>query len=493
MTTINITKKKKFQFLAITLLQLLPTFFGFTNNVIVSHTVTPTSKKSFASLHQISSYSHSLLQQHNSHFAFQQQSSGTDTDDTNHCVIDVDFQTLEKQSKIKNTKNQNKYHEHSLATIQGLHPFFIKAWQDIKLKLKKPTHKAISLMTAAFIMAAVIFTPLSEAFAAPSGGRMGGSFGGGSRSSGGSSRSSYSRSYSSPSRSFSSSSYNRGFSQGYGAGYYSRPSIIVSPTIGSSPYYYPSTGGVAVVRRGPSLGDFIIFSFFALIFASAVLNNGGGSGGVLSSSTMSELGQGVTVAQVSVALNVPDKDSPSSILTYLNRLSQTARTDSRVGVSSLVSQVALELLRQKKSVFAASTEYKHYRDSEKAEREFSTRAIQERSKFESETISKYGGVDYAQQQGMMKKTSLRGTSEDFYSPKATAAVVTLIVAIDGDSTKLPVINSQIELTQALMQIATDVKVGNCLRSAEVLWTPEDSDDVLSEMEVIADYPELRTI
>ena len=80
-----------------------------------------------------------------------------------------------------------------------------------------------------------------------------------------------------------------------------------------------------------------------------------------------------------------------------------------------------------------------------------------------------------------------------YSPKATAAVVTIIVAIDGDSTKLPIINSAADLDKALMKIATDVKVDNCLRSAEVLWTPEDIDDTLSQREVIVDYPELRNI
>jgi hypothetical protein len=83
------------------------------------------------------------------------------------------------------------------------------------------------------------------------------------------------------------------------------------------------------------LGEFLFFGVFALaaynIFTSA--NNVFDE-----SSTMSALGEGVTVASISVALNVPDKHSPSSILTYLNRLSQTARTDSRVGVSNLVSQ-----------------------------------------------------------------------------------------------------------------------------------------------------------
>lgn len=45
-------------------------------------------------------------------------------------------------------------------------------------------------------------------------------------------------------------------------------------------------------------------------------------------------------------------------------MSRTASTDSRVGISNLVSQVALELIRQKPYIFAANTEYKHFRDND---------------------------------------------------------------------------------------------------------------------------------
>ena len=57
--------------------------------------------------------------------------------------------------------------------------------------------------------------------------------------------------------------------------------------------------------------------------------------------------------------------------------------------------VALELLRQRRSIVAASTSYTHYRDGDKAQREFNTIAVRERSKFERETLNRYGGVDYA--------------------------------------------------------------------------------------------------
>ena len=149
------------------------------------------------------------------------------------------------------------------------------------------------------------------------------------------------------------------------------------------------------------------------------------------------------------------------------------------------SSVALELLRQRHSIFAANTKYTHYKsDAKKAQRDFSSLAIQERSKFEKETISKYGGVDYSQQDG---DDRLEITGE------ATVAVVTILFAIDGDSTKLPIINSPQDLQKALTMIASDVKVDDCLRSAEVLWTPQDSRDTLSETDVIVDYPELRSI
>jgi hypothetical protein len=65
------------------------------------------------------------------------------------------------------------------------------------------------------------------------------------------------------------------------------------------------------------------------------------------------LGPGVSVIELSVAVNVPDRDGPNLILSALRRLSNTARTDSRVGVQDLTSQVALKLLRQKSYIVAA--------------------------------------------------------------------------------------------------------------------------------------------
>jgi len=248
---------------------------------------------------------------------------------------------------------------------------------------------------------------------------------------------------------------------------------------------------MTVVRRGPSVVDVVLFGVVAAVMYNAFTSSVSDSDTDTDSVT-SVLGPGVSVAQISVALNVPDRDDPSSILSYLDRLSRTARTDSRVGVSNLVSQVALELLRQRRSAFAAGSKYTHYRNANKANRDFSSLAIQERSKFETEDISNYGGVEYGISRDTNGRKQLTASSSSF-SPKATSAVVTIILSIDGDSTKLPTINSVADLERALTQIASDVKVDNCLRSAEVLWTPQSSGDTLSERDIIADYPNLRSV
>jgi uncharacterized membrane protein len=192
------------------------------------------------------------------------------------------------------------------------------------------------------------------------------------------------------------------------------------------------------------------------------------------------------VVQVSVALDVPNRDDPSSILSVLDRLAASARTDSRVGIQNLTSQVALELLRRKSSIVSASAKSKHFKDRSKAIRDYNSQSIRERGKFEKEMVSKYGGVDYGSDYG-------RGGGTVAVGPKATMAVVTLLIAIDGDSTSVPKIGSLGDVEEALRKIASDAKVSDCLQSAEILWTPEDRGETLSLRDVVADYPELRSV
>eukprot|EP00814_Leptocylindrus_danicus_P010346 CAMPEP_0116028964 /NCGR_PEP_ID=MMETSP0321-20121206/15803_1 /TAXON_ID=163516 /ORGANISM="Leptocylindrus danicus var. danicus, Strain B650" /LENGTH=429 /DNA_ID=CAMNT_0003503141 /DNA_START=30 /DNA_END=1320 /DNA_ORIENTATION=+ len=253
----------------------------------------------------------------------------------------------------------------------------------------------------------------------------------------------------------------------------------------SSPGYYGSSVVVPVYSRPLApVGFFFNGAFFlATAFVLSSILNGAAAGS--SSDAISPLGKGVSVVSFSVALNVPRRDDPSSILSYLKRTSDYADTGSRSGLQNLVSQVALELLRQRKSVVAASSQYKHYKSTDDATREFNRWAITQRSKYEKETISKFKGNDYS-------NPVVRSNDEVSY--QATIAVVTLILAIEGDSTVVPVpVDGTGDVADALSKIAADAKVEDCLLGAEILWAPGDASETLSEREIYADYPELRSI
>jgi uncharacterized membrane protein len=352
---------------------------------------------------------------------------------------------------------------------------------------------------AAALALVLALSPLA-ADAAMSGGRMGGSFSSPPRQS--MSRPSYGGG----------GSYGRGYSSGFSSGYAMRPGITVAPIVPFSPFggfgfgnpFYYGGPGVITYSRGPSFFDLLFLGGIGLFLFNVVRGATSdatsssssswttvfdGDGSSSSSLAESALGPGTSVVQLSVALQVPRRDDPSSILSVLDRLSETARTDSRVGVQTLTSQVALELLRRKSSIVMASGSSQHYKSRDKALREYGSASVRERAKFERETVSRYGGVDY----GASPSPALAGGGGKGEGGQATLAVVTLLLAIDGDSTKVPGIRSARDVEEALRAVAGDSKVGTCLQSAEVLWTPTDRSETLAMRDVVADYPQLRSV
>jgi uncharacterized membrane protein len=124
--------------------------------------------------------------------------------------------------------------------------------------------------------------------------------------------------------------------------------------------------------------------------------------------------------------------------------------------------VALELLREEKSIKSALSSSRHFSTVSEAEREFQRISVQERSKFDKETINKYGGIDIGQATTQPKEA---------ISDKATAAVVTISLSIEGDRTRLPSIRTRKDV-------------------ADALWAPEARSDQLTDEDIIADHPSL---
>lgn len=72
----------------------------------------------------------------------------------------------------------------------------------------------------------------------------------------------------------------------------------------------------------------------------------------------------------------------------------------------------------------------------------------------------------------------------------TCAMVNIKVSIEGDSTRMPYIQSRQDLRYALERIAGDAQVDDCLMSAEIMWTPEHADDRLTPDDIYNNYPNL---
>mmetsp|Transcript_24900 Transcript_24900/g.41252 ORF Transcript_24900/g.41252 Transcript_24900/m.41252 type:complete len:492 (+) Transcript_24900:60-1535(+) len=362
-----------------------------------------------------------------------------------------------------------------------------QTFQTIFQQSAKSKHAAAFAAMTMLALAA----PLPS-YAAMSGGRMGGSFSSSSPSRAAPRTSNMPRSSSGSYSRGSSGGYGRGFTSGYasglGTGYMTAPRIGYSPFVPSYPRTYYGGGyggggpGVISYNAGPSLGQLVFFGGLAFAVSSALKNNDSPEWSLpmdttSMDATSSVLGPGNAVIKVSVALDVSNRDDPGSIISVLDRLGKTANTDTRKGIQSLTSQVALEVLRRKSSIVSASTEYKHFNSRSKALREFNNQATQERGKFERENIGANFFLGDRQQQGS----------------KATMAVVTLVLSIDGDSTRVPRVGSLADVEDALRKIASDSKMDDCLQSVEILWTPEERTETLSLKDVIADYPSLRSV
>lgn len=411
------------------------------------------------------------------------QMSNLESHDENSSIV-THQDEAEKKRKFTKTATKNP----TPVLVSMLRNLLHKNEDSNKSTTKLPSipHPRVLLVAlAAFCLA---FSPISDADAAMSGGRMGGSF----------SPAPVMRS--APRQS------SRGYSRGYSSGY--RPSVTVAPSLGYygggynpfySPFYSPFAGprffggpGVLSVSRGPSFWDLVVWAGLfhgasqLLSPKSLVATEDSGDSSSWGDAVVSPLGPGTSVVSLSVALQVPDRDDKSSILSALDKISKTAKTDSRVGIQNLSSQVALEVLRRRSSIVSASSSTQHFSNRPKALKAFQNLSVRERSRFEIETVSKFGGVDYSSS----SSTKLLESDDE---SKATMAVITLVLAIDGDSTKLHKIKGLSDVEQALKKIASDSMVGDCLQSAEILWTPEDRSETLRVQDVIADYPELRSI
>ncbi|KAK4749553.1 hypothetical protein SAY87_027002 [Trapa incisa] len=305
--------------------------------------------------------------------------------------------------------------------------------------LKKPA-------VAAILLGLFLTCDVSAALAA-SGGRVGGSSFSSSRSSS-----------SSSSRSYTMRSPGSGLS-------YSAPYFAPSPFGGGGIYVGPAVG--VGVGAGSSF-FLILMGFAAFILVSGFLSD-------RSESSVLAAAEKTSVLKLQVGLLGMGR----SLQKDLNRIADVADTSTPAGLSFVLTETTLALLRHPDYCISGYSSIDVKRSMEDGEKRFTQLSIEERGKFDEETLI---NVNNIRKQSTTTRTS-GGISNEYI-------VVTILVAAEGVH-KLPTINGSGDLKEALQRLGS--VPSSKILAVEVLWTPQNENDTLSERELLEDYPLLRPL
>ena len=195
------------------------------------------------------------------------------------------------------------------------------------------------------------------------------------------------------------------------------------------------------------------------------------------------LGSGATVIKLQIGLDADWSDS-LNIMRILSDISSKQNSlTTRSAISSLLSDAAIALLRKQADWNSATCEGQVFNSISKAEPLYQRISVSERTKFERETTGDGLLNDYA-------TLKPRGSN--------TQAVVSLVVAMRGKSEAYlgtSGVRSVADVRRCLQSLASEALTdeGENVMGVEVLWTPSETGMVLSEREIVTEYPELMKI
>ncbi len=299
------------------------------------------------------------------------------------------------------------------------------------------------------------------AFAGP---RSGGSFGsrGGFRSGGG---------YSSPG--YSGGGYRSPYSGGYGYGG------------GSHFLFFPSFGGYGLGYGG----GFGLFGVLAAVAVIGLVIRAVRAGRAASANRGGYYGDGddEVVAMPGRAylyrLQLALGRSARGIQDRLAEFAAQGDTETEAGLAALLQQTAVELLREKDSIRYLGTDARGPMSLTNAETAMNGMALAERGRFQVERVRAAGG-----------HVSRSAAPAEEGKEALELVVVTLIVATRTplekfSSTGSPASPADLDaLLAELGGVSPDAILG-----IEVVWTPADPNDSMTETDVMTTYPDLRSV
>ncbi|XP_010414896.1 PREDICTED: uncharacterized protein LOC104700972 [Camelina sativa] len=310
--------------------------------------------------------------------------------------------------------------------------------------LKKPA------IAAVFMLGLLLLCDNNWALAA-SGGRIGGSAF--------SSRSQSSKSSSSSSTTFSKSSSSSG-------------SSYSSPSSSGSSYSSPSSSGSSYSSPSSSASSYSSPSLYlvTIVIAAAVA-----IAWVVDKSQNDILTNAKTTSVL--RLQVGLLGSARTLQQDFNSLAETADTSTPEGLSYVLTEATLALLRHPDYCISCYSSVDVKPCIEEGEKQFNLLSVEERGKFDEETLVNVNSIKIRSS----KIHRASGLNNEYI-------VVTILVATEG-TLKLETIKGSGDLKEALHKLGSIPS--NKILAVEVLWTPQNDKDVLSERELLEDYPLLR--
>lgn len=190
----------------------------------------------------------------------------------------------------------------------------------------------------------------------------------------------------------------------------------------------------------------------------------------------------VSVARLQVGLLAEGRELQSE----LNRIALKADTSSTTGLAEVLQETTLALLRHPEYWMYGGASVQQAR-LQAAEAEFNRLALGERSKFSKETLSNVNSQ--LKQADVGQPLPPAGGALAEQGP-GEYIVVTLLVGTQGNL-KLPAVNSQEDMRQALQQLGG--VSSDRLLALEVLWTPQADNEVFTSEDLLVQYPSLKLI
>jgi len=326
-------------------------------------------------------------------------------------------------------------------------------WAVVAERFAVPAALAIALLV-------VTVSFPGHAVAASSGGRMGGS----------SFRaSSMSRSYSTGSSGLGSS--GAGLRRGSSSGGLATSAVLIPMGMGGASMMGGSVVGGAAYGGG-GLFSLLFGVMVILAFLDAIKNAFGGDASGL------RLGADrIAVVKIQIGL----LGLARQLQLDLEDIANAADTSTTEGLHYVLEETVLTLLRNPEFCVYGYATSAAADGPEQAEDRFNEFCMDERGKFEEETLV---NVNNRKRAGSASKNADGAEHINEY------ILVTIIAACDG-GLKLPAVLDSAELKTALKRVGA-IRV-DALQAVEVLWTPQESGDTLSEDELLADYPRLNIL